>query len=758
MSSTTLHHHTLTGCSPAPLAHYLKALGILRLISEQKDPSARGWWQDESFHLVTSLDATAIERFFLDEYRPTPLISPWNKGAGFVFAANNPALNRLRQSMSPRLTEFRAAIQQADASITNLSAADASIREIKAETKTKGLSKADKDRIKNDPEYRTRLARAERHFKGLKEGLIPDSRRTWRGDHLRWMDSAMVITTEGETKFPSLLGSGGNDGKNDFTKQFMESLCALIDWQTGQPGTHCSRWLTASLFSTPTAYSQQSLPVGQFLPGAAGGANMTAGFDAAAQVNPWDYVFLLEGVLAFIPNLSRRAPASMRSSISAPFATRTASSGHASASASETDSPRGEQWMPLWGAPSTFADVSGLISEGRVQRNKSTASRPIDFSRAVARLGVSRGITAFERFGYLERNGQSNLAIPLGRWQVTPQPRQDLLDDLDQFRWLELVQRAARDKFAPRSFVTAHRNLESAVMAVCARGEDSGLWQTLLLALAEIEQCMVRSSTFTAKQHLCPIPPLSPGWLHAAGLNSSAEIRLAAALALQTTDSKGRDSIRRHWLPLDPNKPSQFAVDSTGLRRDPGVVCHGIDAEADLLALIQRRAVEGSRTDSRHFSLHGHPCYGATLPDLAELVAGTIDLDKTTRLSRALMAIKRPKVNGTAATTRGKPNVEPPPIYGLFRLVCLPTTLTRGTSEVHIPFDPAIPARLATGDLITAGASALRRLRASSLRPVIRHIAGTADFARRLALSIAFPISVGTAARLADTLTKPKPE
>jgi len=571
------------------------------------------------------------------------------------------------------------------------------------------------------------------------------------------MDSAMVITAEGETQFPSLLGSGGNDGKNDFTKQYMESLCALVDWQTGLPIAHTSRWLVSVLFALPTAQSQQSLPVGQFLPGAAGGANMTAGFDAAAQVNPWDYIFLLEGVLAFIPKLTRRTTAGTRASISAPFATRTASSGHASASASEADSPRGEQWMPLWAAPSTFDDISGLISEARVQRNKSTASRPIDFSRAVARLGVSRGITAFERFGYLERNGQSNLAIPLGRWHVTPQPRQELLDDLDHFRWLELVQRAARDKFAPRSFVTAQRNLESAIMAVCARGGEPLLWQTLLLALADIEHCMVGSSAFTAKQRLRPIPPLRAGWMKAAGHDSSPELRLAIALALQTTDANGHDSIRRHWLPLDTKRASQFAVDSTGLRRDPGVVCHGINPESDLLALIKRRSIESSRKDSRHFSLHGSPSFSVSAVDLAALVTGAIDLDKTTRLARALMAVKRPRGVFIAERAQAKSSDAPPPIYALFRLVCLPTALMRGTNEILIPFDPAIPARLATGDIATAGAAALRRLRASGLRPVIRQVAGTADFARRLAISLAFPISVGTASILAEILTKPQP-
>lgn len=87
----TLHLHHLTGCAPAPLAHYLKALGILRLVARQKDEAARGFWKDEHFCLITSLDRDALERFFLDEYEPTPFVSPWNKGSGF-YADDDPAL------------------------------------------------------------------------------------------------------------------------------------------------------------------------------------------------------------------------------------------------------------------------------------------------------------------------------------------------------------------------------------------------------------------------------------------------------------------------------------------------------------------------------------------------------------------------------------------------------------------------------------------------------------------------------------------
>jgi len=743
-----VHIHHLTGCAPAPLAHYLKALGILRLVAEQKDATARGWWKDEAFHLASTLDRAALACFFLHEYQPTPMISPWNKGAGFVFAANNPALDRIRQSTSPRMSLFRAAIKQADDGITRLSEAEHAIRRIKGETKVKGLTKADKDRIKNDPAYKSRLTDAERRFKQLKEGLIPDCRRAWRGPHLTWMDAAMVLNADGEAKFPALLGSGGNDGKNDFTKQFMESLCSLADWTADGPSEQTASCLNAALQQNPTPGSFTGLPVGQFLPGAAGGANMTCGFDASAFANPWDYVFLLEGVLAFIPSMSRRTTTNAPIAAAGPFAIHGSPSGHASASRSEIDSPRGEQWMPLWNNPSTFTELKTLLGEGRTQIGRAAASRPVDFTRAVARLGVSRGISAFQRFGYLERNGQSNLAVPLGRWQVEPQPQQELLNDLDRYAWLNRLQRSARDKCAPNSFVTAHRNLEAAIMAVCARGKECALWQSLLLALADIEEQMVRSHSFTAKQRLRPIPPLSGGWISAAN-DGSSEIQLAVSLAVQTGDEKGRKHIRRHWIPMDKTGQA-FAVEKSGLRRDPDLVCHGLEPERDLLALIQRRSLKSSD----HFALVGQPKLCATPSDLSALLAGNVDLRKTLQLARALLALDRRKLNGVCLPTT---DATLPAIYGLFRLVMLPWPLEVRGSTVPVRFDPAIVTRLAiggSGSLRVAGEMALWRLKAAGLTPIIRQIAGDDTLARKIALSLAFPISHRTAAQLALSLTK----
>jgi CRISPR-associated protein Csx17 len=74
----------LGGCSPTPLAAYLKALGVLRLLSA-KYPETRAAWRNESLLLETTLTCEQIEQFFLRDYQPTPVMAPWNGGSGFYF-------------------------------------------------------------------------------------------------------------------------------------------------------------------------------------------------------------------------------------------------------------------------------------------------------------------------------------------------------------------------------------------------------------------------------------------------------------------------------------------------------------------------------------------------------------------------------------------------------------------------------------------------------------------------------------------------
>ena len=88
--------HRLNGCAPTPLANYLKALGVLRVIAEQLDPGTRGYWEGERFVLASNKSEPELLTFFLEQYAPTPLVAPWNKGSGFF--AGDPVVGPIEAS------------------------------------------------------------------------------------------------------------------------------------------------------------------------------------------------------------------------------------------------------------------------------------------------------------------------------------------------------------------------------------------------------------------------------------------------------------------------------------------------------------------------------------------------------------------------------------------------------------------------------------------------------------------------------------
>jgi CRISPR-associated endonuclease/helicase Cas3 len=59
--------------------NYLKALGVLRLVSEheQADREARGCWCNDAFVVHSTLDRNVLTTFFLNDYRPTPVVGQW---------------------------------------------------------------------------------------------------------------------------------------------------------------------------------------------------------------------------------------------------------------------------------------------------------------------------------------------------------------------------------------------------------------------------------------------------------------------------------------------------------------------------------------------------------------------------------------------------------------------------------------------------------------------------------------------------------
>ncbi|MGB1277791.1 MAG: type I-G CRISPR-associated protein Cas8g1/Csx17, partial [Nannocystaceae bacterium] len=376
---------------------------------------------------------------------------------------------------------------------------------------------------------------------------------------------------------------------------------------------------------------------------------------------PWDFVLMLEGTIVFRSSVVRRSAVREPPQAAAPFAVRGEASGFASAT--EGDKNRGEQWMPLWDKPCTSKEMAQLFSEGRCQQGRGFATRPVEFARALAQLGVARGVTAFERFGYIERNGQANLATPLGRWVVSEVPYQHLVDEVAP--WVEAFRRLGQDEHAPASFPAAARRCDEAVMACCRRDASHHAFSTLIVALGHSEALALLSPKFAAKKRMRPLPSLSPGWLEAAGVLRTCEGRLALALAnLHGLGNNGfadlDDPLRNHWLAcVRKGRSWAFHVVGEQLHRSPHQVCFGRRLPDDLTAVLQRRLIKRQPASRGSLGLTPAGRAYAELGDVTAFIQGATDDSHLLDLVRPLGALAWDKLRARPRAEQSVPSELP---------------------------------------------------------------------------------------------------
>jgi CRISPR-associated protein Csx17 len=478
----------LAGCTATPLANYLKSLGVLRLLAS-KYPDTRACWRGDTFVLLTSLDVGAVMNFFLEDYEPTPVMAPWNGGSGFYEKDNKTALLAIKDSTDARFASYRRCIAVAEEALAPFC----------RDESPKGDDKA-------------RLLSAVR-------GSMPDSA-------LEWFDASIVLAGDAP-QYPPLLGTGGNDGRLDFTNNFMQHLIEALP-TSGHAASRMARgWLEMALHST-AAPCLVKKAIGQYSPGQAGGPNASTGFDADAAINPWDYVLMLEGALMFAAAASRRNADDPSSVLSYPFTVRSVGAGAGSLGEGDAANARGEVWMPMWRRPASHVELRALLGEGRVAMGRKPARDALDFVRAVQRMGSYRGVSSFQRFGLLMRSGKAYLATPIARVEIGDAPRANLTDELDRHAWLERFRQFARGDNTAKRFLMLRRQLEDRIFELPGREPTAAEVQSVLVLLGAIQHAL--SASAKAKQGVAPVPRLTERWVTAAD-DGSPEFRIARALA-----------------------------------------------------------------------------------------------------------------------------------------------------------------------------------------------------------------------------------
>ena len=731
---TTPESWTLGGCAPTPLASYLKAIGVLRLISSDAnrvggraaDPKARGWWENERFHLKTLLHCDALCHFFLEEYAPSPIIAPWNGGSGFYPKDNKDGIGLLAsETVAKRFTPMAKTIKVASRLVA-------------------------RQKLTQSPKVSVKM-----EFVAALRSEIPR-------EALDWIDAALALSGD-RLAYPQLLGTGGNDGRLDFTNNFMRRLVSkkkpfgIFDATSGRPSHEAPTLLGNALFDTP-ADGLDSVAVGQFAPGAAGGPNATAGYEGAGNVNPWDFVLMLEGAIAFAGAATRRHQGVMESGASFPFTVRSVGAGWGGVNAADENDARAEFWAPLWQRPARFREIDALLVEGRAVLNGRTAHNGLDFARAVTSLGISRGFSEFERYGFLMRAGKAYLATPVGRRSATPSIAARLIANLDAGGWLDRVRRVGRSDEEPAMARNAIQRLEDALFELVGVTSFAAIRiQRTLVALGEV--CKWLAVSRRGREAVgAPPPAMSQDWIRMAD-DGSPEFRVAAALAgLGLSPIERQDGAKTgvlsgnknavdsgaeaqpaplaklqpappmaaHFAPLDESRffggqrRRAWSVDEA----PPAVVWGAGGLVSNMIAVLERRLVEGAIR-----GLVDKPFAGAVHARLVDIGAFLSD-DFDDRRCAALLA-GMIWVRPAWLPVKTPSNVDAPfaPVPFAYAAVKPLFTADRSLHRVgalaettQMPVPPGLVARLRTGgDSIdgrttdTVVRAALARARASGL-------------------------------------------
>jgi CRISPR-associated protein Csx17 len=707
----------LSGCKPEPLAHYLKALGVLRLVVEQGlDPQVKGYWHDHSFFLDTSITEERLLDFFLNEYCPTPIISPWNGGSGFYEQTGNKRkiLNNIANSTHKRFLDYRGSIETGDRVIRAL-----------------GLTK---EQIQKD--------------KTKKPILVTKLREELSDIALAWLDTAACLTgsyDQPELKHAPLLGTGGNDGNLEFSKVFMEQLQTVIDCTTGAANSIATDLLQAALFDAVIPQLKFSGASGQFNPWAGGGYNAAPGFDGDSRTNPWDYILMLEGSLLFVSGVTRKYE-NQKGEFVYPFTVRPAKSGYGSAT--DTDADRGELWTPLWEKPAALPELKMLFSEGRVKvQRKSgssqtarTARDAVDFALALSQQGTRRGITEFIRYGFQERNGLSYLAVPLGRFKPRTDPQADLLGEIDRYR--ENLRRVAQSKNCPSSIQQVYRQLDKTIIEF-ASGKRALL--DVLIALGAIEKALSRSRSSLCDENssrygIQPLYPLSSKWVNECD-DGSPEFRLALSLASRQNITSRQ--LRHRLVYVRPGK--KFPEWLPPIEDDRVTTWQQGSLNQNLVRWLQRESIEENRqlkdieAKEKNIETKNSFIYFANLTDINEWILGYIDEERVEAIARGLALTQ---IDRKCTKEIKQPDLDdccfPSIAYGILKLV---HHRKINSKKIELKKEPSLLPLLTAGDSFRATQLAIRRLKISGLPPLIANPISIENLQiERIAAALAFPI------------------
>jgi CRISPR-associated protein Csx17 len=758
-----LNDIVLPGCTPTPLASYLKALAVLRLVAEDAergDPEATGYWRNDQFVLRTKLTKAQLCEFFLDHWKPTPLISPWNGRAGFLEGEDEETddsaadadgnhdsadveddsdsedeasggrigvqmVNAFtRADIATRFEAIEAAIKtfQGIEALGALNTGRSREKDLKSQIDVKRKAR---EAITQDDE--DRLTKLKADNARLKATVLLRLRNEADVRWLRWFDACQVLAQTSDVKAKDrnkplhapLLGKGGVDGSMDFGVNQLKRLTQLFDLNSAKPLQPTQQWLAHALFGTATTLTK--LKPGQFNAGAGSFPNSGTGFSGEPVGNPWDALLALEGAVLFAATTSRRLESGDEGKLAAPFTVRSRATG-SGAVALRDDADRltnAEIWVPLWRNACSFDELQALLAEGRTALGTRNARDGLDFARAVTQLGINRGITSFQRFGFLKRSGKSYIGTPLSRVRAERNPKTDPTRDLERRGWLDQVRQFSTTEekskgFKPSpTFRAVARQLDTALFSL-AQSQSRNSAEAALRQIGRIES-LASLSENVQKQVKHPISPLGLDWAELANDGSTA-FNVAAALAgLKLVGTRIRNG-KSQRIELTARNHLAY-VDEAGREWDNDSRLAGWSVgpiESNLAALLHRRRLEAQALGQEGELLAS--CTGATCADLEAFLRGDTDDRRVAELLGGLACVDL----DSFPLPRSTREAALPPAFVLLKVLFTPESQLHAIGwlprEKRLRLPAEIPARLTASRPEAAVRIAWARLRALGVK------------------------------------------
>lgn len=362
------------------LLTYLAALGLTRVVADV-DPAARTWWAADCLHMETNVDD--VRDVLVEQYKPMPAFSPWNGGSGFGEKDRNQraVLEKIAASDAERLAPFAEGY--------------ASARRI--------LERRDTSAVQWE-----------------KQRLVVELRNRLPEAALPWIDAVIVVGRDGDGGdklfFPSVYGTGGNDGRLEFSSNYHQRLLDVLPELGAKLATSLA-WATDAL-TEDREVPLKAASAGQYdLVGNATPGTWSLGAGKAL-VNPWLYVLAMEACGFLAAAVTRTGQGQARASV--PFTVSESASGPTSGS--DAEEGRGEFWAPMWRDRLGHWELRQLFEQARVTWGGRIATTAEAMYAAARSHGVDTRVTVLYRYGIAQRNGLAFVAAPRDRVAVKSRP------------------------------------------------------------------------------------------------------------------------------------------------------------------------------------------------------------------------------------------------------------------------------------------------------------------------------------------------